>query len=267
MAAFRPNGVLTLTTDFGTLDGYVGAMKGVILSRFPKALIVDITHDVPPQDVRAAARALEKSAPFFPPGCVHVVVVDPGVGTGRAAVVAEHDGRAWVAPDNGVLSRVVPRGTPAWRIERADLMRSGISRTFHGRDVFAPAAAMLALGRVVPEEVGPPHELVWHPEPELHRGLGVVRGEVVAIDRFGNLVSNIPLTALASDVEISRVVISVGEVRVTGISWTYADVEPGEWVVVVGSGDTLELSVRDGNAVARCGVRVGEPFRVELPRS
>lgn len=267
MAAFHPNGVLTLTTDFGTLDGYVGAMKGVILSRFPQARLIDITHDIPPQDVRAAARALQQSAPFFPPGCVHVAVVDPGVGTGRAAVVAQHEGRLWVAPDNGVLSRVVPRGTPAWRIERAELMRSEVSRTFHGRDVFAPAAALLAGGKAVPDEVGPAHDLIWLPEPELHRSHGGVRGEVVAIDRFGNLISNIPLAALPRDVELGRVVVSIQDVRVTGVSWSYADVEPGEWVVVVGSGDTIELSVRDGSAAGRCGVRVGEPFRIELPRA
>jgi hypothetical protein len=267
MDAFRPVGVVTLTTDFGTLDGYVGAMKGVILSRFPQARLVDITHDVPPQDVRAAARALAKSTPHFPVGCVHVAVVDPGVGTARAPLVVQHEGQLWVAPDNGVLSRVVPREATAWRIERPDLMLSDVSRTFHGRDVFAPAAAALAAGSVQPAEVGPRHTPMWLPPPELHRGLGVVRGEVVAVDRFGNVVSNVPLTALSRDVELGRVVTAVGEVRVTGIAWSYGDVEPGEWVVVVGSGDTLELSVRDGSAAARGGLRVGDSFRVELPRS
>lgn len=266
MAGFEPNGLVTLTTDFGTFDGYVGAMKGVILSRFPTARVIDVTHDIPPQDVRAAARALQTAAPWFPEGTVHVAVVDPGVGTSRAAVVAVHGGSAWVAPDNGVLSQVVPEAASAWRVDRRDLMCAEVSRTFHGRDVFSPVAAVIASGEVAPEAVGAPHSLLRIPDPELHRGPGCLRGEVVAIDRFGNLISNVPLSALPRDVELSRVGIVAGDAHVKGVSWSYADVATGDWVVVIGSGDTLELSVRDGSAAARAGTRVGDPFRVNLPR-
>ena len=262
MSRFQPNGIVTLTTDFGTTDGYVGAMKGVILTRFPEARVVDLTHMIGAQDVRGAAQALANSCPLFPEGTVHVVVVDPEVGAARAALVAEHDGQVWVAPDNGVVTEVVPETADAWRIERRDLMRDKVSRTFHGRDIFAPVAAALAAGRVAPDDVGPLHVMVRLPRPRTRRGVNRIRGEVLSVDRFGNLVSNIPLAELPESLDLSRVLVSVGAVEVGGISWTYADVEPDEWVAVISSNDTVELSVRDGNAAERCGLRVGAPVVV-----
>lgn len=262
MPAFRPNGIITLTSDFGTLDGYVGAMKGVILQRFSGAKIVDLTHDVPAQDIRCAARALANSCPYFPSGTVHVAVVDPGVGTSRAPIVTLHDGQVWVVPDNGVISQVVPQGAPAWRIERTDLRLEKMSGTFHGRDLFAPTAAALASGRVAPDAVGMPHEPLRLRAPELHRGDRCVHGEVIAIDRFGNLVTNIPLAALPGGVDFSRVTVRPGERTIHGISWSYADVDVGEWVAVIGSSDTVEVSVRDGNAAERGGLRQGAAVTV-----
>ena len=186
MERFTPNGIVTLTTDFGTQDGYVGAVKGVIFSRFPEARVVDLTHDIPGQDVRAGARALANACPFFPSGTVHLAVIDPGVGTSRAVIVVLHGGQLWVAPDNGVLSRAVPVDAPAWRVQREDLRMPKVSRTFHGRDIFAPAAAALAAGQLPPVEVGEPHRPLRLPEATLQRGPGYVRGEITAVDRFGN---------------------------------------------------------------------------------
>ena len=260
-----PNGIVTLTTDFGTLDGYVGAMKGVLLERFPDAQVVDLTHDIPAQDVHAGARALANACRFFPAGTVHVAVIDPGVGTGRAAIVVEHRAQIWVAPDNGVVSRAVPEGAPAWRIQREDLALAKVSRTFHGRDVFAPAAAALAAGRVGPSEVGEPLRPIRLPAPTLQRGPSYVRGEIVAVDRFGNLVTNIPLDALPRSVDLGSIRIHAGDdLLVDGISWSYADVDVGEWVAVIGSGDTVEISVREGNAADRSRRKIGDPVRAAV---
>jgi S-adenosylmethionine hydrolase len=229
--------LITLITDFGTADGYVGEMKGVLLSRVSEASVVDITHDIPPQDVEAARLTVARVWRRFPPGTVHLVVVDPGVGTSRAPIAAESDDRYLVGPDNGVLS-------PALLVAAARAVQLVVppeaSPTFHGRDVFAPAAAALALGRRV-DELGSRLEqpqIRRTPEPR-RLDDGGLAGEVISIDRFGNAITN--LVGLRAGIcEVSG--------RTLPLQRTYGQVAPGSPVALVGSSGLIELAVRDGSA-------------------
>ena len=229
--------VITLLTDFGTADGYVGEMKGVLVTGAPDATIVDITHEIPAQDIEAARLTLARVWRRFPPGTVHLVVVDPGVGTDRAALAVASDDRFLVGPDNGVLSpalllsgaRVVALDTP-----------SNASSTFHGRDVFAPAAARLASGAAI-ETLGSPMtqpRIRRTPEPR-RTGDGALLGEVISIDRFGNAITNL-------------VGLRTGTVEAAGLSLplrrTYGEAPVGAPIAIVGSSGLIELAVRDGNA-------------------
>ena len=236
---------ITLLTDFGTADGYVAAMKGVIASIAPETIVDDAAHDIPPGDVDAAAFALARYWRLYPPGTVHVVVVDPGVGTGRRAIAARVDGRFCVAPDNGVLSRVLDE-VPAEAIvsiENPALRRDVVSATFHGRDIFAPAAAHLARGTAL-DAFGPPVDdpvLLPIPRPErLGRG---IRGHVVAVDRFGNLITNVRGDWVDAGARVVVAGRDVGPLR-----RTYADVPPGGVLALVGSTGLVEVSVHGGSA-------------------
>ncbi len=252
---------ITLLTDFGYRDGYVGAMKGVVASIAPDAVVDDVAHDLTQGDVPAAAWELHRYWRLYPEGTVHVVVVDPGVGSGRRALAAEVDGRFLVGPDNGVFSHVLREAETARvvALTRTDFFLPRVSRTFHGRDVFAPVGAHLARG-VDLDALGPPVEnptrLVW---PEPTRDGGSIHGEVVHVDRFGNLVTNVP-----GDWVPATSLVWVGD-RVAGSALrTYADVDPGELLALVGSVDLLEVSVRDGSAADMLEARRGTPVRVEL---
>jgi hypothetical protein len=240
--------LVTLTTDFGGADGYVGAMKGVIHRLAPGAAIVDIAHDVPRHDVAHAAWVLASAAFEFPPGTVHVAVVDPGVGGARAEVIALARGHYFVAPDNGVLAHVARDADGAWAIEAAEFRRADPSPTFHGRDVFAPAAAALARG-LPPEAAGPAVRLggalPWDAPP----GAGVI----VHVDVYGNLISDLVAPAGARAIRIAGPLLPL--VR------TYEDVEPGEPLAYVGSAGTVEIAVRERAAATVLGVARGE--RVE----
>jgi S-adenosylmethionine hydrolase len=238
--------IITLTTDFGTVDGYVGEMKGVIATHAPEAEIIDITHDIPPQDVERARLTVARVWRRFPPRTIHVVVVDPGVGSTRAALAVASDDRFLVGPDNGVLSpallvagmRAVELPTPR-----------GSSATFHGRDVFAPAAAALARGASVDalgQEAASP---VVHRTPEpTRRPDGSIEGEVIVVDRFGNAVTNL----------IGRRggALEVGTLRVE-LHGTYAEAAPGEAIGVIGSTGFIEIAVRDGSAATSLGLSRG----------
>ncbi len=238
--------LITLITDFGTVDGYVGEMKGVLLSRAPDAEIVDITHDIPAQDVERARLTIARVWRRFPPGTIHLVVVDPGVGSTRAAIAVASDGRFLVGPDNGVLS-------PALLIASARAVSltvpSGASSTFHGRDVFAPAAAALAcgasldaLGREAPSPI-----IRRTPEPT-RRADGALEGEVIAIDRFGNAITNL--------IGLRGGVVDVGSTSVP-LRRTYAEASIGEPVAVVGSTGFVEIAVRNGDAAKTIGLQRG----------
>jgi S-adenosylmethionine hydrolase len=249
--------IITLTTDFGGADGYVGIMKGVILGIARDVLLVDLSHDISPQDVRAAAYLLESAAPYFPQGTIYLAVVDPGVGSERRPLIVTTSRARYVGPDNGLFTR--PLGEPgarAWELNRPEFWLPKPSQTFHGRDIFAPAAAHLARG-VLPEAMGRPitdpfRLAPW--EPTRVPG-GEIRGQVVHVDHFGNLITNIPAAWLAGADWRCR----IAEEIIARIVTAYADVAPGALLALIGSRGVLEIGERNGNAARRLGVSAGEP--------
>ena len=229
--------IITLLTDFGTADGYVAEMKGVLLTELPTATVVDIAHDIPAHDVDAGRIAIARYWRRFPRGTVHLAVVDPGVGSARAAIAVESEGRILVGPDNGLLSPALL--IPAARAVRLDVPVQAAA-TFHGRDVFAPAAARLAMGTPL-DALGAPHPTpVIRRTPEPQRGpMGELVGQVLTIDRFGNAVTNLVGMRGAS---------VVAEGRELPLKRTYADLDPGQAGAVVGSSGLIEIVVREGRA-------------------
>lgn len=263
--------VITLLTDFGLKDEYVGVMKGVLLTRFPGAVIVDISHGIAPQDVCSASLMLRSAFGSFPAGAVHLVVVDPGVGTERDLLAAETDGHSFVAPDNGVLTAVFADFPPARivRIERPDLFQPSAGRTFHGRDRLAPAAAFLAAGGRI-DELGPGTSLSKIRQLDLPRarliGDAGIAGEILAVDRFGNLITNIPASLIdpLADGSLETVEVRFGhdERRICGIAATYGSVDKGALLATIGSRDTVEVAVNGGSAAALSGAGPGDPVHI-----
>jgi hypothetical protein len=256
--------IVALLSDFGSIDHYVGAMKGAILSVCREASLVDITHGIAPQDVAGGARHLAAAAPYFPPGTVFVAVVDPGVGTGRRAIAASAGGCHFVGPDNGVLSWALE----AWpveaivAVENSRVARPTVSRTFEGRDRFGPAAGWLALGTPL-ADLGP--AVTDFVRLERHgpvAGTHELRGEVAWVDRFGNLVSNV---SRADWDRLARgrhgLVFVAGQLVGQPVA-TYGAVSTGEPCAVFGSTDHLEIALRDGNAAERFVARAGTPVTV-----
>ena len=243
--------LITLLTDFGTADSYVGEVKGVLASQAPGAVVVDVTHDVTPADIRSAQYVLSRTWPRFPAGSIHLVVVDPGVGTARRALAAQAGGHYFVAPDNGLLSGIAATG----RFVSLPIP-SDAAPTFHARDVFAIAAARLATGTPL-EQLGSavtdPY-LSPLPTPRLD-GVALV-GQVIYVDRFGTLVTNIPGSQVEPGVRIR-----VDEVDVGPLRRTYSDVERGQLVAYVGSNGEVEVAAREGSAVRLLGVGVGATVR------
>ena len=260
----RPAPIVTLTTDFGWGDYYVGAMKGVILHIAPEAHLVDISHQIPSQDVLAAAFVLRHAAGEFPPGTVHLAVVDPGVGTRRRPLALHSNGHLWVGPDNGLFSFVLNRAdTRIHEIARRDLGRPDPSSTFHGRDLFAPLAAHLCRGLDL-AAVGPPvADPVRLAASAPCKSAGRIAGHVIHIDGFGNLVSNIAAADIAP--WGPALCIRLGAHVLTQLCRTYADVEPGVPLALIGSAGLLEIAVNRGHAarqlgVQRCAALVVEKF-------
>lgn len=256
--------VITLTTDFGVDSPYVAAMKGVILSIHPAANIVDITHSVPPQDVRRGALVLDETTPWFPAGTIHVAVVDPGVGSSRRILYAQFGGQQYIAPDNGLLSRLALRG-PASRmisLEAPEFWLPRVSATFHGRDIMAPAAARLSLG-LPAERLGPPTtdfiKLVW---PEVVILPRTIKGSVESIDSFGNLITDITEQKLADVPRDERVRIACDEHETLGIFRTYSDQPPATLMALIGSHGKLELAIVGDSAAAMLGIGTGTPVVV-----
>lgn len=263
-------GCITLLTDFGTTDPYVGATRGAALVVNPDVQIVDLSHDVAPHDIAEAGYVLAGAFRYFPPGTVHVAIVDPGVGSERRILAAEFEGHILMAPDNGLLS-VVFRGDEPTRIlnvTNADYFRHPVSLTFHGRDIFAPVAAHLTLG-VPLEEMGQcvdDYERVAVAMPSVEQG--AIGGVVVHVDRFGNLVTNISredIEALGKPCGESLHV-HVAETEIHGIHRTYAEVGVGDLLAVIGSGGFLEISANTGSAADVLGVGRRAPVRITCGR-
>jgi S-adenosylmethionine hydrolase len=263
----RPSGIVTLLTDFGTDDTYVAQMKGVMLSVAPSLRFVDITHAVAPQDVAEGAWLLRGAYRAFPAGTVHLCVVDPGVGTGRRGIAGAADDWMFVAPDNGLLSWPVRAATTTpviIELTRAEYFRADVSPTFHGRDVFAPVAAHLASG--VPldrlgERIG---DAVVLPIPDVSEDGGCLRGRVVHVDRFGNLITDIEAGLVARRFgDDPRVVVRACGRDVRGLNRTYGDAAPGALLALVESSGCLEIAIRDGSAAVALGCGRGAEVVVE----
>lgn len=252
------NGVITLLTDFGTRDAYVGVMKGVMLGICPSARFVDLTHEVPPQAVLVGALVLRSSVEHFPPGAIHLAIVDPGVGSSRRAVAVVTERAIFVGPDNGLLYPAATRLgiVEVRRLEREEYLIHPVSQTFHGRDLFAPVAAHLASG-VSPQDLGPVQpELEPLPVPEPWLEGGELRGEVIYADHFGNLITNISVGALVGFPR-RGLSVSIGQMRISEIVPAYASVPEGSPLAIIGSWNLLEIAVRNGNAAERLGASTG----------
>lgn len=261
-----PGPLMTFTTDFGTRDGYVGAMKGVALRICPEARLVDISHEIPPQDLLHAARVLEDSTLWFPEESVHVAVIDPGVGTSRRAILVRAHRRWFIAPDNGILWPLASRDPErqCWDISGSGGGLEARSSTFHGRDLFTPVAAHLAAGKA-PEALGVPcDDLLPLEGPAWAIDGNVLRGEVVQVDHFGNLISNIPVSALGGREMATARVVGSGEHLVKTMVETYAEAEGGLPVALVGSSGYLEVAINQGSAAEALQEGKGAGVEVEL---
>jgi S-adenosyl-L-methionine hydrolase (adenosine-forming) len=253
--------IITLITDFGGGSPYVAAMKGVILSINPATAIVDITHDVPAQDVRYAALTLEDVADYFPADTIHVAVVDPGVGTQREIIYARIGSQQYLAPDNGLLSRLVARTPPEkiYRVTESRYWLGKVSSTFHGRDIFAPVAARLSLD-LSPESLGPPREKIilldW---PGVKISPSRIDGAVLEIDSFGNIITNITAEMIGRRPTDKRACIVCNIYETWGIYHTYADQPQGTFCALIGSSGRLELAIVGDNAALRLGLKRGMP--------
>jgi hypothetical protein len=252
--------IITLCTDFGLQDGYVAAMKGVMLSIAPHARLIDISHEITHQSIQEGAFVLRSAYEFFPPGTVHLVVVDPGVGSERRAVAVQAGKHLFVAPDNGVLVYVLRREKEVEAVSLTNLAywREEISETFHGRDIFAPVAAHLARG-VPLRDLGEPIDELVQVELSVpqRRGEGAIIGHVIHVDGFGNAVTDIPASMLQGG--HWRVV--AGDARIGGLSSTYALVAKGELLALIGSHGFLEIAVREGSATRVAHLSVGDTIQ------
>ncbi len=258
-----PPSIITLTTDFGLRDHYVGTMKGVILGRSPQTQLIDITHEIEPFSIYAGAYAISQAAPYFPPGTVHLVVVDPGVGTARKPLLVEASEQYFIAPDNGVLSFILASDPYARmrEISNRALWVPSPSETFHGRDVFAPVAAALADGQIRASHVGPILDdpvILPNLEP-LNIKDSRWRGIVLNVDRFGNIVTNYTSARFGS----VRFSLKAGSRQITARRGTFAGADPGACFVYSGSSGYLEIGINQGNAAELLGVMPGNSVELE----
>ncbi|NOY98090.1 MAG: SAM-dependent chlorinase/fluorinase [Chloroflexi bacterium] len=259
--------IVSITTDFGTEDGFVGTMKGVIWGICPEAKIADISHEVPPQNVRSAALLLLGSTEYFPEGTVHVVVVDPGVGTARRPIAARIGGQIYVAPDNGVLTLLYERAEAEGRevaivhLDKPEYYLPVVSTTFHGRDIFAPCGAHLACGVPLHEMGTPIADPVRLTLPKPVRTESGLVGEIIHIDHFGNLASNIRAEHLGQALDKKdEICINVCGVEINGMVDAFGERQVGELTVLMNSEGYLEVSVVNGNAAAQLNAKTGDPI-------
>jgi len=253
--------LITLLTDFGTIDPFIGQMKGVIAMRCPQANVIDLTHAIEPQDVPGAGYVLADSWRFFPPGTIHVAVVDPGVGSARRIIAAAVDDQLLIAPDNGLLSAVFADVPPreVRVLENPDLFLKSISNTFHGRDKFAPAAGLLAAGLKF-EDAGAAID-DWHtldlPQPTVADD-GTVTGQVILIDRFGNLITNIRGPRLPM-----MPVIEIADQTIEGMQRAYTAAAPGQPLAIISSAGRLEIAVNQGSAAEQLNATMNATVTVQ----
>ena len=259
-----PN-IITLTTDFGLGDPFVGIMKGVILSIAPDVQVVDVTHDIRSYDILEAAFIIDSAYRYFPAGTIHVIVVDPGVGSARRPMAAAAHEHMFVAPDNGVLSYVLQNhadtpASPAYWIKNQSLFLNAVSQTFHGRDIFAPVAANLALGTPI-DSVGPRIlDFVKKPLPRPRPQGDKLLGTVLRIDKFGNIITNLKRSHLGPDFAIR-----VAGLSITRLCANFSEAEPGEFFAVEGSTGFIELALNQGSAADRLNVGLGAEIELESP--
>jgi S-adenosylmethionine hydrolase len=257
--------VITLTTDFGTADHFVGTMKGVILGIAPKAQIVDITHEIPPFELNEAAFVIAQAWRFFPKRTIHVVVIDPGVGSARRPIIVEAGGHYFIGPDNGVFSMIYESARIKVReISNPKYVRKEVSRTFHGRDVFAPAAAHLSL-RVPLTKFGKPvTDYIRSPVAKFTQfAKNQWRGTILKVDRFGNLITNFHITDFP-DVQTHPIDLRIGLERVCRLALTYAEAEVGEVFAIVGSSGYIEVAANQASAAKTLGCGAGAPVELEI---
>jgi S-adenosylmethionine hydrolase len=262
MSNWQPSGVITITTDFGHKGPFAAVMKGVILTRFPDASVIDLAHDIPAHWPPEAGFWIARSYQYFPDGSIHVAIVDPGVGTEREIIIAEYDGHVFMAPDNGLLAPVLEKADVVYQLVYEKLQPLGLSApspTFHGRDIFAPVAAEMAAGRIRPAEIG---EMTaqwtpaWIDDPEVH--MGRVSGVIITVDAFGNLISNIDGSLIES--------FSNPVAHVAGhdfeLKTTYGQAKPGEYLALINSFGVLEIARAEGSAAEGLGSERGAPITV-----
>ncbi|MEW6236043.1 MAG: SAM-dependent chlorinase/fluorinase [Candidatus Omnitrophota bacterium] len=265
----EPRSIITLLTDFGEQDGFIGVMKGVMLQIAPHACFVDISHRLPAFSIAAAAFLNHWSYGYFPAGTVHLCVTDPGVGTGRRALIAETAGHLFVAPDNGLLTPLFdqPESMRIFSATDSRYWLDAVSGTFHGRDIFAPLAAHLARGvrpEAMGEEIRDPVRLSL-PSPVVQPRL--IECAVVYIDRFGNLVTNLDKKTLRqwiqnNGVSSEKIAIVLGKDKIQGLSAAYGMKEKGELLAAIDGFDRLEIAVREGDAEAKTGLRIGSKILI-----
>lgn len=256
--------VITFITDFGLRDGFVGIMKGVIRGITPTADIVDISHDIPAQDISAAGFVLNNAYPYFPPGTIHTIVVDPGVGSGRAIILAEANDQFFLAPDNGVLAYVIKHFhiDNVISVTNAKYFRPDISNTFHGRDIFAPVAAHLANG-INPADLGESTTNFDHGKiPQLLFEEKAVLGKIVYIDIFGNLITNISQQVLPPNAINAKLQVKFKKESIDGIFSSYKKGKPGQLLAIWGSSGNLELALKNKRAAEKTGAAVGDYVRL-----
>lgn len=255
--------IITLTTDFGTSDWFVGTMRGVVLGINPRAAIVDLTHEIPPGDIRAGAFALTAGCRYFPKGTVHVAVIDPGVGSQRRAIAVQTTNYLFVGPDNGVLSWALAREKikAIRQLENPKYFLKTISRTFHGRDIFAPVAAHLSRGQSLKSLGRELKDFVRLPWPKPTKQRSEIRSEIVYIDRFGNAITNIAAKLVSGRRKATCEAIGNRKARYA-LAPFYGAAPTGFPVAVIGSSGFLEIAVNGGSAAHRFGLKIGDPVIV-----
>ncbi len=259
-----PAPIITLMTDFGTSDHYVGVMKGVILKINPQAQVVDITHAIPPQDINGAAFLIDSAYSYFPMGTIHVIVVDPGVGSSRRALVCQTRTAYFVCPDNGLLTHILRN--EGWAhtvaVENSAYVLPRVSNTFHGRDIFAPVAAHLSRGVPIGTLGDPVSQLVQLPLPKPQVTENTIVGQVIWIDSFGNLVTNISHRILGALDGRNDIVVRAGSAEIHRLNRSYAESAVGEALAIIGSSNRLEISINQGDAAQILGLKRGDTITI-----